>query len=154
MSLPTGRWLSFGLPLTLVVVLASPLAHAAEEKELKSKSAKAADSAGVDEVPDGSPKELLAYIKKLQTSQPKGSSRTARMEYVKQVMVNIISASEKIIAAKADDVTTAEAIDAELEAVAVQKRLGDEAAGEKLDKLIEDFGQDKRPAIAQAARFY
>lgn len=155
MSLPfTFRWFSAGMSLALVVALASPGAQAADKEDSKSKSAKAAESEPADEVPEGSPKELLEYINKLQASQPKGSSRTARMESMRQILAKIIAAADKIIAAKADDETTAAALQAELEALSVQQRLGDADAGDKRDALLKDLKNDKRPAIAETAEFY
>ena len=107
-----------------------------------------------DEVPDGSPKELLKYIKKMQSAEPKGSSRAERQDALRKNLAKIVIAAEKVLAARPDDESAAAAVEAEFDALAVQQRLGDEAAGEKLAGLSKKLKSDKRPAIAQAAEFF
>lgn len=107
-----------------------------------------------DEVPDGSPKELLKFIKKMQSAEPKGSSRTERQESLRKNLAKIVVAAEKILAAKPDDESAAAAVEAEFDALALQQRLGDEEAGEKLATFSKELMNDKRPAIAQAAEFF
>ena len=59
-----------------------------------------------------------------------------------------------MLAGKPDDESATTAAEAEFEALSAQMRLGDEAAGEKLEKLSKSLKKDKRPLIAQTAEFF
>jgi peroxiredoxin len=117
-------------------------AGAADEKE---------SNAGKSQfdVPDGPPKELLAFIKKMQKLPGEGTTRKERMDHLRNVNKAIVTAAERIADAKADDDTAVTAVKAELDALTMLKRLNDEDASEKLDALSEKLKNDKRPAVAQ-----
>ena len=142
--------------VTLIIATADTSAlpcRAADEAD-KPKSAKAADGAKSDEVPDGSPKELLAYVKKLQATEAKGSTRAARVDDMRRIQKNIVEAAEKITAAKPDETTAVAALRAELDALNKLDSLGDAGAGEKRDELVAKFENDKRPAIASVVGYF
>jgi thiol-disulfide isomerase/thioredoxin len=100
------------------------------------------------DVPEGTPEELLGFIKKQQASQPSGTSRKARMDHLRNACQAIVTAAERIGDAKVDDETIVAARKAEFEALTMLKRLGDDDASEKLETLSEKLKSDKRPAIA------
>lgn len=131
------RGFSAGASCVLFLALASGVSQGADE-----------------EVPSGSPKELLTYIQKLQAAQPKGSSTDERRDDLRRIQAKIVAAAEKIRAAKADDASLQAAIEAEFEALSVQRGLGDADAAEKLDALVRELKDDKRPDIAQTAEFF
>lgn len=126
----------------------------AAEDAAKPKSAKAAAGAKADKVPDGSPKELLAYIKKLQATEPKGGTRAARTDDARRIQNNIVEAAEKIAAAKPDETTAAVALRAELGALSQLDSLGETGAGEKRDALLAKFKNDERPAIGSVVDYF
>ncbi|HVX12089.1 MAG TPA: redoxin family protein [Pirellulales bacterium] len=105
------------------------------------------------DVPDGTPEELLAFIQKLRTTQPPGTTRKTRMEHMRKTCDAIVTAAERIREAKADDETTVTALKVEVEALSMLKRLSEAGsvenrdAVEKLDALTESLQKDKRPAI-------
>lgn len=114
----------------------------------------AASLQAADDVPDGSPKELIKYIQKLQSAEPQGSTRTERQESLRKNLAKIVSAADKVLAGKPDDESATTAAETEFEALSALTRLGDEAAGEKLEKLSKSLKKDKRPLIAQTAEFF
>ncbi|HUY88475.1 MAG TPA: TlpA disulfide reductase family protein [Pirellulales bacterium] len=154
MSQSLRRGLSFApsLAVAAAIVLA-PLSLRAEEPK-KAKSTKPAAGAKSDQVPDGSPDELLEYIDKMRATEAKGSSRAARMDDTRRIQNNILAAAEKIIAAKPDEKTTIAALRAELGALAMLNSLGDEDAGKKLEALATKLENDKQPAIVAVGKYY
>lgn len=112
------------------------------------KESKPAKGSSRYDVPDGTPQELLEFIKKMRESQADGTTRKARMDHMRNACEAIVTASEKIRDAKADDETTVAALKLELEALAMLKRLSEPGAAEKLDALTESLQKDKRPAVA------
>ena len=98
-------------------------------------------------VPEGSPDELLAFIEKLEASEPQGT-RKDRMEWLKKSRLAIVEAAEQVRESKADDKTVAKAAKAELNSLSLLKRLGEKGAGEKLIKLRDELKNDRRPQFA------
>jgi thiol-disulfide isomerase/thioredoxin len=101
-------------------------------------------------VPDGTPEELLAFIRKLQQPRREEGSRTERMAKRKRAAGAIVAAADQILESPADDATAAAALVAELETLPLLDRLGDENANAKLEALIEQYKVDARPAVARA----
>ncbi|HEV7222151.1 MAG TPA: redoxin family protein [Pirellulales bacterium] len=106
------------------------------------------------EIPDGSPQDLLKYIEQLQEAKPEGATFSARQADARRILANIAAAAQKIIAAKADDATTAAAVRFGLQAWLELYKRSDADAGEKLNALIAKLASDKRPKIAQTAKYY
>ena len=121
----------------------SPAVRAADDKDAKS----AKESSSQYDVPDGTPAELLDFIKKQQGSQPRGTTRKERMDHMRNTSQAIVAAAERITKAKVDDQTAIAALKAEFDALTMLKRLGDTEASEKLDALTEELKNDQRPAI-------
>ncbi|HEV3020880.1 MAG TPA: hypothetical protein VGX76_00375, partial [Pirellulales bacterium] len=103
-------------------------------------------------VPDGTPDELLEFIKKLQQPRRETGSRTERMAKRKQAAAAIVAAADKILDSQADDATVASALVAALETLPLLERLGDKQAGAKQTALVEQYQSDPRPAVAQAVK--
>ncbi|HWB08532.1 MAG TPA: TlpA disulfide reductase family protein [Pirellulales bacterium] len=121
------------------------LASAADEK--KAKAGK--ESASQFDVPDGTPKELLAFIEKMKKLPAGGTTRKERMDHLRKVNQAIMTAAERVSEAKTDDATATAAIKAEFEALTMLKRLGEKDAEDKLQALSDKLKNDKRPGIAQ-----
>ncbi|HET6883450.1 MAG TPA: TlpA disulfide reductase family protein [Pirellulales bacterium] len=128
--------------LLVVPFIACSFARAADEAKDEQR-----DDSQYD-VPEGTPEELLAFIRKQQQSKPAGTNRKENNEHRRKVNEAIVTAAERISDAKADDATLVAALKAELDALTMLKRLGEEGASEKLDALTEKLKNDKRPAIA------
>ena len=140
----------------MIVAVAFALAAVAPASEdaKPEKADKGAGAAKADEVPDGSPQELVDFIKKWQKMSPQGSTRTARQEDAKRIQKKILAAADKLLAAKPDEAATAVALRAEMDALTIFKQLGDEKAGEKLKALIGKFESDERPAVVAAVGYF
>lgn len=125
-----------------VALATSSRAFAAKEKAEQPSSAKS------DEVPEGTPQELLAFIKAQQAAELDGTTRRARMESMRRKCEAIVTAAERIIQGKADDQMVVAAAKAEFESLGILQRLGDEEAAEKIKALNSQLKTDKRPAVA------
>ena len=154
MSLTPYRGLSLApsLALAAAVVLA-PFSLRAEEPK-KTKPAKPAAAAKSDDVPDGSPEELLEYIDKLRATEAQGGTRSERMNHMRRIQQNVVAAAEKIAAAKPAEKTAVAALRAELGALTMLNNLGDEDAGKRYDELAAKLADDKRPAMAATGRYF
>jgi thiol-disulfide isomerase/thioredoxin len=144
----------FFVTLIVAAAAASVLPCRAADEAEKPKSAKTADGAKSNAVPDGSPKELLDYIKKMQATEAKGSTRSARMDDMRRIQKNIVEAAEKIVAAKSDEAATVAALRAELDALSKLNSLGEAGAGEKVDELVTKYKDDKRPVVASVVGYF
>ncbi|HEV3344958.1 MAG TPA: TlpA disulfide reductase family protein, partial [Pirellulales bacterium] len=134
--------------LTALCVAASAVAwDAACAAEKDGKAGKVSGSPY--DVPDGTPQELLAFIKKVQKLPSTATTRKERMDHLRNVCQAVVTAAERIVDAKVDDETAVAAVRAELEALTMLKRLSDKDASEKLEALTDKLKNDKRPAVAQ-----
>ena len=151
-TLRRGQLLRISIVVAAAFALAA-VASAAEDAK-PDKADKAAGAAKADEVPDGSPQELVDYIKKWQTTSPKGSTRTARQDDTKRIQKKVLAAADKLLALEPDEAATAVALRAEMDALTIFKELGDEKAGEKLKAVVSKFENDERPAVAAAVGYF
>ncbi|HVA50102.1 MAG TPA: TlpA disulfide reductase family protein [Pirellulales bacterium] len=137
--------LRFSSTLCLIWCLSCFAAAAAADDQ----DAKPAKKSGTKyEVPQGTPEELLAFIRKQQRSQGRAETRTERLNSCQA----IVTAAERIRKEKADDETLTEATKAELDALTTLKRLDDDDAAGQLDSLTEQLKNDKRPAIVHLVK--
>jgi len=102
--------------------------------------------------PDGTPDELLAFIKQLQVPKRETGSRAERMTKRKQTAALIVAAADKILESQAADTIVADALTAEFDTLPLLGRLGDKNAEGKLSALVEKYADDPRPAVAQAVK--
>lgn len=96
---------------------------------------------------------LLKLIRQKQQERPEGTTRAARMNHMRRINQEIVTAAEEIAAAKPDDQTATTALKAQLDALSVLKRLGDEDAAEQLSALTKKLKNDRRPAIVSFLKF-
>ena len=92
----------------------------------------------------GDVEELLGQLHKLQRSLSGDDSRQERIDSCQE----IAKVAEKIRKLSDDDETVTEAAKAELDALTMLDRLGDEEAAARLKSLTADLSKDQRPAIA------
>ena len=99
-SRPTLRSLVRSLP---VVAAAMTLAVASYWPRIADQTARAADTKTSEEtdpdyaVPDGSPKEILAFIKQLGLKRPKFANREEQIDHAIKVQRAMIAAGDKIL---------------------------------------------------------
>jgi len=103
-------------------------------------------------VPNGTPEELLAFIKQLQRPKRESGTRAERMAKRQQTAAAIVAAADKILESAADDTVVADALAAEFDTLPLLGRLGDKNANEKISALVEKYANDPRAAIAQAVK--
>ncbi|MCE9544042.1 MAG: TlpA family protein disulfide reductase [Planctomycetia bacterium] len=104
-------------------------------------------------IPDGTPEQLIEFIRKTMSQRPAGTSREEMMANYREAQKTVLAAAEKIIAhkdaqGKDGDRLTATAISAELRALDMLERLGDETAAKQRKELLARFQPDQRPMVA------
>jgi peroxiredoxin len=143
-----------------VLMLSTGWTATADEKEkpASSQAATKPSDADVDlfKVPDGTPDELLAFIKKLETSRPPASETyDEKVAFLKQARRAANSAADKILAAKPADALAVRALTAKFGALRTLQQLGDNSAGKQLEELADKYRADPRPEFANVAlRFH
>jgi thiol-disulfide isomerase/thioredoxin len=145
----------------VVIGLAAAMAHpaaAAEDEQApaeKSSAGPAADKADRFVVPEGTPKELVAYITKLITAAPPRDAAT-----LAKLRKAILVAAEKILAAKPNDQQMEFAVQAKMNMLEKPEQLAEFAAAlrsgghEKLARQVRGFmlQVDLRKAIMTGRR--
>jgi len=137
-------WLGMALTLLLGLFLVGLTAPAAEEApkatipalELKSNAPADSDTpANPFVVPDGTPEELLAYLKSLRELKPPMGDREAMKAFAQKGFHATVEAANKILAAKPNEKQAMAAAGAKMGAMLGLKQIGDETA----DTLIQQF---------------
>ena len=88
---------------------------------------------------DASPEELVRYIEKLKTTPPEATDYASFVRFRSNVAGAILKASDKILAADANDDQKSEAVGSKIIALSVLSQLGDAEAQAKLAKLPEEL---------------
>lgn len=115
-------------------------------------AAQPAAASKVPPVPDGSPEELMDYLKGLRKSNERPSSREAAFAYFRELSTASLEAAEKILVqVKPQDPVHDEAAKVKLESLAMLGRLGDEKAAEQLTKYASDLIQGPSKNLARDA---
>jgi thiol-disulfide isomerase/thioredoxin len=144
-------------PLAAIVVVAgfSSLAISAPNDEQASGTPEVVvtDGSAADAfaVPDGSPSELLTFIERIANPHRQFASNEELQKYLEGASTSIAAAADKILAAKATDRQTIDAIEWKVEAMRIQQSLGDQDAERKTDEFLRNLQKDERPAIVAAA---
>lgn len=120
----------------------SPVPTTLADLAKKSPTAAAADSKIV--VPEGTPEELLKFLDGLQSRQPAAQDRDSIKAFWSEIGQAILTASDRILAAKPSEAQANEAVQYKLGALSLLERAGDESVAEKRAAL---------PAQLEAAGF-
>ncbi len=91
------------------------------------------------EVPDGTPEELMEYVKTLQQQRPEGNDRRAQMEFVRKANGAMLEAADKILAGEPNDEQKTAAGQMKMASLSMLMRLGDRTAMPKLLALPEEL---------------
>jgi thiol-disulfide isomerase/thioredoxin len=103
-------------------------------------------------VPDGTPEELLAFIKGLRDAQPENLEEETVKAFRHRLHRAVAEAATKILEAEPSDEQAAAAARFKVTALSMLVRLGDEAAGEQLERLAEEIGKEGHAELAWQAR--
>lgn len=162
-SRPTGRRLlsTFILLLGAAVGIASAAWTVGEEKQsseraktkanASDKEAAKGEKADPFAVPDGSPEELIKYIKELVREEPKAADAEGVKEFNRKLAEAVIKAGDRILAAqpKPTEAQAQFAARAKMEGYDILSRLGDKEAVQKAQNLPADLQKAGWPQIAR-----
>ncbi len=103
-------------------------------------------------VPDGTPEDLLKYIKKVEKTKPKTKTRPELIEFYKDSRKAIAEAAEKMLASNPDGATAVKAAEKRIGALRLLQQLGDSEAKQQADEQLEKIKADKRPEMQRFAK--
>ena len=112
---------------------------------------KAAQDAGVPAVPKGGPKELAAYLEKLEGLEPEKTDFDSVTRFRGKLAKHMLEASDRLLAAKPDDEQAHAAVRYKLAALAMLDEMGDAAAGQRLRALPAELKKAGFPKLAREA---
>lgn len=153
------RLLSLFAALSFAIVFGSslPPSHstAVSAREPDAPAGRASGAGGeltVPPVPQGTPEQLLDYIKKLQDPSVRPKSREEAIDYFGKVAKAGLTASEKAIAQlKPADPLYEQAIRAKLQSLSMLAGLGDAEAGKSLSGFAAEIAKGPSPKLAKEA---
>jgi len=148
---PLSCPLSFLLSLAaLTLSLAAGPARAAEPA---AGAGQTASEVQIPPVPEGTPEELLAYIRSIKQNNVRPSSRQQMMQYMKQVATATVAAADKALPRlAATDPAYEEAATAKLESLMMLGRLGDKQAAATLNAFAATLVDSQSPTLAIEAK--
>ncbi len=155
------RWIAVaGLALLVYAVLtvAPALTQVGEtEAPVEEAGNEAEDEAHGEsfDVPNGTPKEIMAFIDELKARQPKNiRTRDAQIAYTIKVHDAVVAASDKLLLAKPDAELEGQVLAAKIKSLWMLKQLGKEGASEQVVALAKKLKTDKRPGVASRGAFF
>ena len=106
-------------------------------------------------VPEGTPKELLEFIRKTEMARPTHArSQQDVIDFIMKTRKAMVEAADKILAAKPDDKTRVAAIKAKFSALGLLSQIGDPDAAKQIKSLVEKVKTDKDPNVARLAKVF
>lgn len=144
--------------IATIVLTASPLFAADEEKAAKPDAApvaEAAPEAAADPyvVPEGTPDDMVEYIKKIINMRPEGQDMASVIDFVKKSRGAMIQASEKILASsEATEDQAKLAVGAKLQSLMTLMQTQDPKALEILEAFPKQLEDLKRPELARLVK--
>ena len=153
-SRPTLRWLVRSLA---VIAAAMTLAVVSHSPRMADQVVRAADTKTSEEtdpdyaVPDGSPKEILAFIAKLEKKQPKFANREEAIDHAVKVQRAIIVASDKILKQEPDEKLVTQAVEMKLGSLIMLAANDIPGAGKAALDAVALMKQAANPIVAKAA---
>jgi len=104
-------------------------------------------------VPEGTPEQLLEYIRSIKQNNVRPSSRQQMMQYMKQVATATVAAADKALdQLQTTDAAYEELATAKLESLMMLGRLGDETAAATLNQFATTLVNSDSPSLAMEAK--
>ena len=153
---PAAKTLTKTTPKTTVTKTApktDPKKTTAESSEGQDNAAPAPQGNAL-KVPEGGPKELLAFISRVNQMEPQGNSREQQFAQFSAMQAAVLEAADRVLAADETEEQAVEAIQAKLQAIALLGRLGDPGAQTKMEKFFASLADDKRKKVAEIVQFF
>ncbi len=153
-SRPTLRSLARSLAVAAAVM---SLAVALFSPRLQDQVARAADAKASEEtdpdyaIPDGTPKEIFAFLTKLQQKRPKFANREEQIEHAIKVQRAMIAAGDKILKQEPDEEQATQAVAMKLNSLIVLAANDIPGAGKEALDAVALMKQDANAVVAKAA---
>ena len=110
-------------------------------------------STGIPPVPDGTPKEMLDYIRSIRQPAAQPTSREEMMKSMQSIATATVKAADKALSQLKDsDDLFDEAATAKLQSLMMLSRLGDAAASTDLQSFAKNLIEGPSPALALEAK--
>ena len=110
-------------------------------------------STGIPPVPDGTPKEMLDYIRSIRQPAAQPTSREEMMKSMQSIATATVEAADKALSQLKDsDDLFDEAATAKLQSLMMLSRLGDTAASTDLQSFAKSLIEGPSPALALEAK--
>ena len=110
-------------------------------------------STGIPPVPDGTPKEMLDYIRSIRQPAAQQTSREEMMKSMQSIASATVKAADKALSQLKDsDDLFDEAATAKLQSLMMLSRLGDAAASTDLQSFAKSLIEGPSPALALEAK--
>ena len=151
-----SQLLAVAVPIVLVAVVAShetgPVLQTVQAEDAKPAAAATAAETDPDyAVPDGSPKEILAFIAKLQKKQPKFANREEAIDHAVKVQRAMIVAGDKILKQEPDEKLVTQAVEMKLGSLIMLAVNDIPGAGKEALDAVALMKQDANQIVAKAA---
>ncbi len=153
-SRPTLRWLVRSLAVAAAAMTLAVVSHSPQADQ----AARAADTKTSEEtdpdyaVPDGTPKEIFAFIKQLGLKRPKFANREEQIDHAIKVQRAMIAAGDKILKQQPDEEeVVTQAVAMKLGSLIMLAANDIPGAGKEAQDAVALMKQDANPIVAKAA---
>jgi len=102
-------------------------------------------------VPDGSPEEILRFVRRLEKRKPKFFSQEDQISYIKNVNRALFTAGDKILAQKPAEKYLGTAVELKLGALTMLAANDIDNSADEAMELVQEYKADKRPAVSKMA---
>ena len=104
-------------------------------------------------LPEGTPEELMDFVKELKKNNVRPSSRQEMMEYMKSLASVSVEAANKVLSqVKPDDALFSEAAMMKMESLMMLGRLGDQAAAKDMAEFAATLANSPNQELAKEAQ--
>ncbi len=153
-SRPTLRWLVRSLAVAAAAMTLAVVSHSPQADQ----AARAADTKATEEtdpdyaIPDGTPKEIFAFLTKLQQKRPKFANREEQIDHLIKVQRAMIAAGDKILKQQPDEEeVVTQAVAMKLGSLIMLAANDIPGAGKEAQDAVALMKQDANPIVAKAA---
>ncbi len=139
--------------LLFLLLLSSSHTTSAFSAEPENANQSEVASTGIPPVPDGTPKEMLDYIRSIRQPAAQPTSREEMMKSMQSIASATVKAADKALSQLKDsDDLFDEAATAKLQSLMMLSRLGDAAASTDLQSFAKSLIEGPSPALALEAK--
>ena len=139
--------------LLFLLLLSSSHTTSAFSAEPENANQSEVASTGIPPVPDGTPKEMLDYIRSIRQPAAQQTSREEMMKSMQSIASATVKAADKALSQLKDsDDLFDEAATAKLQSLMMLSRLGDAAASTDLQSFAKSLIEGPSPALALEAK--